>query len=145
MSGIHYFEIIADRRTENELKIGITKSTNFNYDTVCILYLFFCTNQSFSDYNFGWAFYGIGQLRHSNNATGDVYGKKFKKTGTLGVFLDMDKGVLSFALDGDYFGCAFQSEELKTGPIYAAISLLHVGGCILQTGIPAPSYFFSDY
>lgn len=44
MSGIHYFEIIADRRTENELKIGITKSTNFNYDTVCILYLFFCTN-----------------------------------------------------------------------------------------------------
>jgi E3 ubiquitin-protein ligase NRDP1 len=52
------------------------------------LYFYF---QSFSDYNFGWAFYGIGQLRHSNNATGEIYGKKFKKTGVLGVFLDMDK------------------------------------------------------
>ena len=133
LNGVHYFEINADRRTENELKIGITKNTSFNYDT------------SFSDYNFGWAFYGIGQLRHSNNATGDFYGKTFKKSGTLGVFLDMNKGVLSFALDGEYFGKAFQSEELKTGPIYAAISLLHVGGCTLQTGIPVPPYFFSDY
>jgi hypothetical protein len=30
-------------------------------------------------------------LRHSNNATGEVYGKKFKKTGVLGVFLDMNR------------------------------------------------------
>ena len=133
MNGVHYFEIIADRRTENELKIGITKNINFNYDT------------SFSDYDFGWAFYGIGQLRHSNNATGINYGKKFKKNGTLGVFLDMNKGILSFALDGEYFGIGFQSEDLKEGPIYAAISLLHVGGCTLQTNIPAPPYFFSDY
>ena len=132
-SGVHYFEITADRRTENELKIGITKNTNFNYDT------------SFSDYNWGWAFYGIGQLRHSNNATGETYGKKFKKNGTLGVFLDMNKGILSFALDGEYFGIAYQSEELKTGPIYAAVSLLHVGGCTLTTNISAPPYFFSDY
>ena len=133
MNGVHYFEIIADRRTENELKIGITKNINFNYDT------------SFSDYDFGWAFYGIGQLRHSNNATGQNYGKKFKKNGVLGVFLDMNKGILSFGLDGEYFGIAFQNDDLKTGPIYAAISLLHVGGCTLQTNIPAPPYFFSDY
>jgi len=78
-NGVHYWEIIADRRTENELKIGITKNNNFNLDT------------SFSDYQFGWAFYGIGQLRHSNNATGEIYGKKFKKTGVLGVFLDMNR------------------------------------------------------
>lgn len=132
-SGVHYWEITADRRTENELKIGITKNTNFNYDT------------SFSDYSFGWAFYGVGQLRHGNNATGDVYGKKFKKTGVLGVFLDMNRGILSFAIDGEYFGIGYQSEDLKTGPIWPAISLLHVGGCSLQTGIPAPLYFFSDY
>eukprot|EP00340_Litonotus_pictus_P009060 CAMPEP_0170522364 /NCGR_PEP_ID=MMETSP0209-20121228/7779_1 /TAXON_ID=665100 ORGANISM="Litonotus pictus, Strain P1" /NCGR_SAMPLE_ID=MMETSP0209 /ASSEMBLY_ACC=CAM_ASM_000301 /LENGTH=306 /DNA_ID=CAMNT_0010809819 /DNA_START=219 /DNA_END=1139 /DNA_ORIENTATION=- len=131
--GVHYWEIVADRRTENELKIGISKNLNFNYDT------------SFSDYNFGWAFYGVGQLRHGNNATGDIYGKKFKKTGVLGVFLDMNRGILSFAIDGEYFGIGFQSEELKVGPIYGAVSLLHVGGCILQTGIPAPLYFFSDY
>ena len=47
--------------------------------------------QSFSDYNFGWAFYGIGQLRHSNNATGESFGKKFKKNGVLGVFFDMNR------------------------------------------------------
>ncbi len=34
MNGVHYWEIIADRRTENELKLGITKNINFNYDTV---------------------------------------------------------------------------------------------------------------
>ena len=33
-SGVNYWEIIADRRTENELKLGITKNINFNYDTV---------------------------------------------------------------------------------------------------------------
>lgn len=132
-AGVHYWEIVADRRTENELKIGITKNLNFNYDT------------SFSDYNFGWAFYGVGQLRHGNNATGDIYGKKFKKSGILGVFLDMNRGILSFAIDGEYFGIGFQSEELKSGPIYAAVSLLHVGGCILTTGIPAPLHFFSDF
>ena len=133
MEGVHYFEIIADKRTESELKIGVTKNPNFNYDT------------SFSDYPFGWAFYGVGQLRHENNANGETYGKKFKKSGTLGVFLDMNKGILSFALDREYFGIAYKSEELKHGPIYAAISLLHVGGCTLQTGIPAQPYFFSDY
>jgi len=133
MEGIHYFEIIADKRTKSELKIGVTKNPDFDYDT------------SFSDYPFGWAFYGVGQLRHNNNAGGDIYGKKFKKYGTLGVFLDMNKGILSFSLDKEYFGIAYKSEELKQGPIYPAISLLHVGGCTLQTGIPAQPFFFSDY
>jgi hypothetical protein len=34
MEGVHYWEIIGDRRTKNELKIGITKNINFNYETV---------------------------------------------------------------------------------------------------------------
>jgi E3 ubiquitin-protein ligase NRDP1 len=130
--GIHYFEIIADKRTESELKIGYTKNPDFNYDT------------SFSDYPFGWAFYGVGQLRHDNNAGGENYGKKFKKYGTLGVFLDMNKGIISFSLDKEYFGIAYQSEELKTGPLYPAVSLLHVGGCTLQCGIPAKPCFFGE-
>jgi len=51
MEGVHYWEIIGDRRTKNELKIGITKNINFNYETVKIkhnknniynfIYLFF--------------------------------------------------------------------------------------------------------
>jgi hypothetical protein len=47
-SGLHYWELIADSRTENELKIGVTKNREFDSKT------------SFSDYSFGWAFYGIG-------------------------------------------------------------------------------------
>ncbi len=59
----------------------------------------------------------------------------------IGVFLDMNSGKLSFAKDGEYYGVAFQSDELKKGPIYPAISLIHSGGCELITGIPLPKYF----
>jgi E3 ubiquitin-protein ligase NRDP1 len=68
-------------------------------------------------------------LRHKSNASGQVYGKKFKKTGVLGVCLNMNKGTLSFALDGEYFGVAFTDPKLKVGPIYPAVALLHQAGC----------------
>jgi hypothetical protein len=38
-------------------------------------------------------------------------------------------------------GVAFQGENLKKGPIFAAVSLLHCAGCKIVNGIPAPSYF----
>ena len=47
MEGIHYWEIIGDGRTENELKIGVTTTKNFNFNT------------SFSDFEYGFAFYGL--------------------------------------------------------------------------------------
>ena len=46
--GIHYWEIVADSRTENELKIGVCKNRDFDLKT------------AFSDYSFGWAFYCNG-------------------------------------------------------------------------------------
>ena len=46
--GYHYWEIIADARTENELKIGVCKNRDFDLKT------------AFSDYSFGWAYYGVG-------------------------------------------------------------------------------------
>ena len=52
----------------------------------------------------------------------------------------MNKGTLSFALNGKYFGVAFQDEKLKKGPIYPAVAFLRKSGCILKTGIPAPDY-----
>ena len=87
-SGIHYWEIIADARTEHELKIGVTSQQTFN------------VNSSFSDYEFGFAYYGLGQLRHYNNSLGQPYGKFFKNKGILGILLNMDLGTLSFSLDG---------------------------------------------
>lgn len=132
MEGIHYWEIHADMRTENELKIGVALRKDFNYNT------------AFCDYEFGYAYYGLGQLRHNSNSIGGPFGKKFKKTGVLGICLDMTKGSLSFALDGEYMGEAYKAEALKKGPAYAAVSLLHQAGCTLETGKPVPQYFLKN-
>jgi E3 ubiquitin-protein ligase NRDP1 len=130
-SGIHYWELQADPRTENEIKIGVSLKKDFNL------------NSAFCDYEFGYAYYGLAQLRAGSNATGAPYGKKFKKEGVLGIFLDMNRGILSFALNNEPFGPAFKTEALKKGPIYPAISLLHCAGCKLITGKPAPQYFLN--
>ena len=127
--GVHYWEIIADSRTEHELKVGVTTQQTFN------------VNSSFSDYEFGFAYYGLGQLRHNSNAVGKSYGKMFKRRGILGVCLNMNNGTLSFALDGEFMGVAFEDPQLKKGPIYAAISLLHIAGCTLISGLEKPHYF----
>ncbi len=127
--GVHYWEIVADSRTEHELKVGVTTQQSFN------------VNSSFSDYEFGFAYYGLGQLRHSSNALGIPYGKPFKKRGILGVCLNMNNGTLAFALDGEYMGVAFEDPQLKKGPIYAAISLLHIAGCTLVSALEKPHYF----
>lgn len=64
---MHYWEIHADNRTQNEIKVGVTSSKSFDF------------NSAFCDHPFGWAYYGLGQLRHGSNATGPAYGKRFKK------------------------------------------------------------------
>eukprot|EP01017_Pseudomicrothorax_dubius_P032623 TRINITY_DN4289_c0_g1_i3.p2 TRINITY_DN4289_c0_g1~~TRINITY_DN4289_c0_g1_i3.p2 ORF type:complete len:143 (-),score=27.25 TRINITY_DN4289_c0_g1_i3:147-575(-) len=127
--GVHYWEIHADSRTENELKIGVTTRREFNI------------NSAFCDYEHGFGYYGLGQLRHNSNASGPQFGKKFKKEGVLGIFLDMNRGELSFSLNGENMGVAFKSDALKSGPIYAAVSLLHCAGFVLVNGIPAPEIF----
>ena len=52
----------------------------------------------------------------------------------------MDLGTLSFALDGEFMGVAFESQRLKKGPIWAAVSLLHIGGLTLVSGLEPPPY-----
>jgi hypothetical protein len=84
----------------------------------------------------------VGQLRHNSNSNGQKFGKVFKRQGVLGVFLNMNKGTLAFALDGQYFGVAFDDEKLKEGPLYPAVSLLHNAGCVLVSGKLPPPYFF---
>ncbi len=128
--GIHYWEIIGDFRCEHELKIGVSAQKLVNQKA------------AFSDYEYGWAYFGVGQLRHHSNSIGPKYGKPFNKTGVLGVFLNMNKGTLAFALDGQYFGVAFEDELLKQGPLCPAVSLLHSAACTLATGKAPPGYFF---
>ena len=50
----------------------------------------------------------------------------------------MDLGTLSFALDGEFMGVAFEDPILTKGPIWAAVSLLHIGGCTLVSGLEPP-------
>ncbi len=101
--GLHYWKIHADKRTKCELKIGVlTEKANL-----------INLNTSFSAYEFGFAFYGIGQTRNGSDIQGQEYGKRFKNAGVLGVLLDMSKGTLSFALNGEFFGIAFQNAKLK--------------------------------
>jgi len=65
-------------------------------------------SNAFADYEFGFAYYGMGQLRHGSNAEGIKYGKPFKKRGVLGICLDMSQGTLAFSLDGENFGIAYK-------------------------------------
>ena len=129
MDGSHYWEIVADARTEHELKVGVTLRQKFS------------VTNSFCDYDFGFGFYGNGELRHNSNSEGRKYGKQFKKSGVLGVCLDMDKGQLSFSLNGKYCGVAFESQALRKGPIWPAVSLLHHAGFTLVSGLKKPSIF----
>ena len=78
-------------------------------------------------------------MRHSNNSVGEPYGRAFKKKGVLGVLLNMDIGTLSFSLDGEFMGVAFEDRILTKGPIWAAVSLLHIGGCTLISGLEPPA------
>ena len=52
----------------------------------------------------------------------------------------MNIGTISFALDGEFMGVAFQDKLLTKGPIWAAVSLLHIGGLTLISGLEPPPY-----
>jgi len=52
----------------------------------------------------------------------------------------MELGTLSFALDGEFMGVAFEDPILTKGPIWAAVSLLHIGGLTLVSGLDPPDY-----
>lgn len=51
----------------------------------------------------------------------------------------MNKGTLSFALNGEFFGVAFTDAKLTNGPIFPAVSLLHQAGCTIKSGLQVPS------
>lgn len=127
--GVYYWEISPDVETENELKVGVSTSADFPGTTA------FCDHES------GFAYYGLGQLRHSSNSVGTKYGKPFKNSGVLGICLNMESGTLSFSLNNEYLGVAYSSPLLTKPPIYPAVSLLHKAGFTLFTGKKIPNIF----
>ena len=70
-----------------------------------------------------------------------AYGKRFKKTGILGVFLNMDKGTLSFSLNGEDMGIAYTDTIITQGPLYPTVALLHCAGCIIKGELPIPKIY----
>ena len=83
----------------------------------------------------------MGQLRNGSNASGVQFGKRFKKEGVLGVYLNMDKGTLAFSLNGENLGAAFNNASLRNGPIFPAVSLLHCAGCTIKGETDVPYTF----
>lgn len=53
----------------------------------------------------------------------------------------MDRGTLSFSLNGEDFGIAYEDAELKKGPLYATVALLHCSGCTISGELPIPPLF----
>jgi hypothetical protein len=129
-AGRHYWELRFDSSTNNDMKVGVSTTNQIP------------TNKAFSDFDTGFAFYGLGQLRNGSDCSGASYGKKWRNQEVLGVFLDMRRGILAFSIDGEYMGVAYQLEALKKGPIYPAVAILNTGGCIIESK-PVPNVFNS--
>lgn len=53
----------------------------------------------------------------------------------------MTKGRLSFSLNGENMGVAYDNVALKSGPIYPAVALLHCAGCTIKGELPIPACF----
>jgi hypothetical protein len=69
-------------------------------------------------------------LRHGLSSSGEKYpNSKFKPGDTISVMLDMDEGSLSYSINGQYLGVAFQSEDLKTGELYPAVAPVYNTDC----------------
>ena len=127
--GIHYWEIRLGKDNRYPLKFGITKRTNRDYNT------------AFSDFPDGYAFFGVGELRNGNNATGEKYGKPCINDTTVGVLLDMNKGILAFGNSEETFGVAYQSDELKSGKITPIVAMIFECSFTLVTNLEVPRFY----
>ena len=45
----------------------------------------------------------------------------------------MNKGILAYCYDGSDLGIAFDSADLKNGPVYPAVAMLHRAGFQFRT------------
>lgn len=99
----------------NYIKVGVSKNKNVK------------AKGSFADDENGWAYFSKGQTRHNSNIEGTEYGKAFGSGDVVGVFLDQMKGTLSFYLNDELLGVAFEDDELANSVLYPAVSCLMEG------------------
>ena len=53
----------------------------------------------------------------------------------------MNKGSLSFSLNGKFMGVAYQTNNLKKGPVYPAVALSNQAGFKTVNNKPIPELF----
>jgi len=80
--------------------------------------------EHFANLDGGYAYYSGGMLRSKNTDATRTYGSTFSTGDTIGVYLDSQKGVLSFTLNGKSLGPAFIMSELKDNVYVPAVAVL---------------------
>ncbi len=92
---------------------------------------------AFSDKEFGWAYYCSGYLRHNSGGDGPKYGEPFGETHTVGVYVDMVKGLLFFSKNNKVFPVAYENKDFLSMQLYPACSFFQDGESFALT-LPTP-------
>lgn len=116
----YFFEIVvkpqAGLNLSLQVKVGITTEACMD------------VSYGFSDKQMGWAYYLYehGYRRHNSHTmdSGSDYGEGYKVNETLGVYIDLLEGYLSFSVEGKYYGACYTFPELVIDqPVYAAVAM----------------------
>ncbi|TMS12534.1 ATP-dependent RNA helicase DDX1 [Larimichthys crocea] len=107
---------------------GVTKG-KYYYEVTChdqgLCRIGWSTSQAALDLGtdkYGFGFGGTG--KKSNNKQFDSYGEEFTMHDTIGCYLDLDKGQISFSKNGNDLGLAFEiPQHVKNQPFFASCVL----------------------
>ncbi|XP_051501529.1 ATP-dependent RNA helicase DDX1 [Myxocyprinus asiaticus] len=107
---------------------GVTKG-KYYYEVTChdqgLCRVGWSTSQASLDLGtdkYGFGFGGTG--KKSNNKQFDSYGEEFTMHDTIGCYLDLDKGHMSFSKNGNDLGLAFEIlQQIKNQPFFASCVL----------------------
>jgi hypothetical protein len=106
MSGVHNWDVRIERCISKNIFLGVaTKEARLDNYVGCD--------------RFGWAFLANRALWH-NKGKVRGYGELFRSGDTVSILLDLDRGTLSFSLNGRSLGVAVEG---LVGPLYPAFSL----------------------
>jgi len=110
-NGIYYWEL--QIKKGSYFKIGIVDLTKIK-DSF---------KGAFSDLDFGYSFYSMGELRHQSDLKGPIYGSGYGIGDCIGVLFDRYKDTLNFFYNGTDLGVAFKIKK-KDRIFYPAIACL---------------------